>query len=252
MKNKSEKLNEKVEEEIKLERTHPEEIIADELAMDVSQDEAEEENPELQKSSLRLVLITIAIVAGLVYGIFLVTNIFSDSFEPTSYTYNGFSFTQEDGIWYTTFQRGDNVVTLPFHYGPKDLADISIEVSPDRFFDTDFIYLSIPPVEVVEGDEGLRIAQAAVEVGKVVGTRNNVFNIPAKAVLSSPSDVDPFTDVVTCQNATSDTNVIMFLLGDENIVYEHEPYCFFVQGVTGRDTIKSANRLVYRLLGIMD
>ena len=252
MKKKSKNMDEKVEEEIKLERTHPEEIIADELELDKKQKEEEEENPELQKSSLKLVLITLIVVGALLYGIFLITDFMADRFEPNAYIYNGFSFTRQDDVWVTTFQIDGRIFTLPFHYDPKRLEDIPFAMSTDDLLSADFVYLSIPPVEVVEGNEGVRIAQAAIEVGKVLGTRNDIFNIPAKAVLSSPSESDTDTDVVTCQDATSDAVVIMFSLGERNIVYEPEPYCYYVQGLTGRDVIKSANRLVYVLLGIMD
>ena len=252
MKKKSKSMDEKVEEEIELERTHPEEIISDELDLDKKQKGEEEENPELQKSSLKLVLITLVVIGALLYGIFLITNFMADRFEPTSYMYNGFSFERQDDFWYTTFQLDGRVFTLPFHYDPKSLEDIPYAISTDDLLSVEFIYLSIPPVEIVEGNEGVRIAQGAIEVGKVLGTRNDVFNIPAKAVLSSPSEVDPETSVVTCADASSEVAVIKFLLADRTIVYEPEPYCYLVLGVTGRDVIRSANRLVYVLLGIMD
>ena len=241
-----------IEKEIELERTHPEKIISDELKMDEKIDSEEKENPELQTASMKLVIVTIVVISGLLFGIFLITNYLADSFEPTSYTYNGFSFFRsEDDIWYTSFRIGSTIYPLPFHYGPKDLEDIFVNLNYDDILDSGFIYLAIPPVEVLPGDEGRRIAQAAIEVGKVIGTQNNIFNIPARAVLSSASEYDSETPVVSCANATSDVVVIMFSIEEITTVFEEAPNCFYVWGTSGRDVIRASDRLVYGLLGIM-
>ena len=251
-KDSSSDMDSKVEKEIELERTHPEEIISDELALDNKENSEEPFNPELQKSSMKLVVITLLIVAGLLFSIFLITNFMADRFEVRSYTHNGFSFIKgEDDLWYTSFMIGNTLYPLPFHYGPRDLKDVIYSVDSTEFLSAGFIYLAMPPVENLEGTEGHRIAQAAIEVGKIVGTRNNIFNIPAKAVLSSESGVDTETPVVTCGNATSAITVVVFSIDEREAVYEASPNCYHVVGTSGRGVIKSATRLVYGLLGIM-
>ena len=253
-KSSAERQDEKVQKEIELEREHPEKIITDELSFDKNS-EGEPENPELQKSSMKLVVLTLFIILALLASVYYITSFLADRFEyDIFYEYNGFTFEKYEDVWYTSFKLGNTIYPLPFHYGPRDLEDIPFSVIPDNILSSEFIYLAIPPVEEFSNDDGRRIAQAAIEVGKIIGTQNNIFNIPARAVLSSESEMDTETPVIDCINATSVEAVIKFSIGEVTAVYEDSEYpnCYHIIGVTGRDVIRSANRLVYGLVGIMN
>ncbi|MFW5852424.1 MAG: hypothetical protein ACOCUR_00165 [Nanoarchaeota archaeon] len=251
------KMDSSLEKEIELERTEPEKIVKDELNLDKNTKE-EKDNPELQRNSLKLFFITIIVIAVLLASIFVVTRFMANRFEPNYYTYNGFSFMLDpnDDLWYTEFVINDTLYPLPFHYSPRDLEDVGYNVDEQRLLSSEFIYLSLPPMEQFTDADGRRLALAAVEVGKIIGTRNNIFNIPARAVLSSEPEIDYDDEdfeaiVANCQNASQSVAVIMFRMSDVKSVYEESENCYYVQGPTGRDVMMAADRLAYGLLGIM-
>ena len=249
-----------VEEELKKENEHPEEIIKDELEYGEKHPYKEEQDPELDKSSRRLMLYAIIGAAIIIGAIIAVTNLMG--VDEGSYEYNGFLFERYPGneAWYTSVMMNDMIYPLPFHYGPRDLEEIPYSVNEERLLASEFIFLSIPPMDDESGAEARRMGQAAIEVGKIIGTRNNIFNIPARATLTHypAGEEPPETDegetipVVNCDNVPENSSVIMFGISDHTIVYEQTDNCIIVQGTDGRETIKAANRLTYGLLGIMN
>ncbi len=249
-----------IEEELKKEREHPEEIIKEEIEHDDSADETKEpDNPELDKSSKKLMLYAILGAVLIVGSIIAITSLIE--VEETSYIYNGFSFDRYPGdeAWYTSVRIGDMIYPLPFHYGPKELEDIPYDIDEERLLSSEFIFLSIPPMDDESGAEARRMGQAAIEVGKIIGTRNNIFNIPARATLTNypEGEEPPETEegdtipVVNCENVPDNSSAIMFIFGDFTGVYEETENCIVVQGTNGRDVIRAADRLAYGLLGIM-
>ncbi|MFP4118263.1 MAG: hypothetical protein ACLFTR_05070 [Candidatus Woesearchaeota archaeon] len=254
-----EKKNDKVESELKEENEHPENIIRDEIRYDKKHPHEEPENPELDKKSKKIMLFAILGAALIVAGIITFTQLID--VEERAYDYNGFTFEKYPGAetWYTSVRVNDKIYPLPFHHGPKEIEDISYEVDKNKLLSSDFIYLSMPPMDDKSDTEARRIGLAAVEVGKIIGTRNNIFNIPAKATLTHlpegeeiPETEDGETiPVVNCENLPDNSTAVIFRIGSFTSVYEESDNCYIVQGSDGRETVKAADRLAYGLLGIM-
>lgn len=255
----AEKKNERVEDELHKEETEPEEIITDELEYSDKHPHKEPEDPELNRRSTRLVIYTILAAVLIVGSIFVVSNFIET--EEQSYTYNGFTFERYPGneAWYTSVLVNEQIYPLPFHYGPKELEDIPYSVDEEKILSSEFIFLSLPPMEERDTGDARRLGQAAIEVGKVIGTRNNIFNIPARAAISADPDIDEPLEteqgdeipIINCESLPENSTAIMFQIGDMTSVYEESDNCYIVQGTDGRDTIRTADRLVYGLLGIM-
>ncbi len=258
---KEDSTNKRVEKELRDEFTQPAKILEDEMKMDEKFPSEEPKNPELDKRSSRLVLYTILVVLGVVALIVVLSNIVET--PETSYEYNGFTFERYGGdeSWYTSIMVGDTVVPVPFHYGPRDLEDIPYEIDGDSLLESEFIYLSMPPMEG-QGVDARRVGQAAIEVGKIIGTRNEIFNIPTRATLTHAADTDDPLEtedgrdipIANCDNVSGNESVVMFGHGDRTGVFQDadNPSCYVVQGAEGRDVIRAANRMVYGLLGIMN
>ena len=247
------KKEEEIQQEIEKEREHPEEIIKEELAKKDTYKEPH--NPELEKSSLKLMLYAV-FGAVAVIGIILFVSNFVE-IEETFYEYNGFTFEKYPGSegWYTSIRLNNMIYPLPFYHGPKELEDIPYDIDEDLLLSSEFIFLSIPPMDSESGEDARRMGIAAIEVGKILGTRNNIFNIPAKASLThAPEEQNASIDetpIVNCNNVPENSSAIVFQLGGFNGVFQENENCFVVQGTNARNVIKSSNRLVYGLLGIM-
>ncbi|MFW6230790.1 MAG: hypothetical protein ACOC32_02080, partial [Nanoarchaeota archaeon] len=199
-----------------------------------------------------IVAIFIILIIGLRFGSELLPESMQDE-----YTYNGFTFTKgADGNWHTSFRLENRIFPIPFQYGPRDLETIPVSIPREEILTSDYIYLVLPPMNEVDTVDGRRLGIAAVEVGKIIGTKNGIYNIPARAAVSAlPTDATENetrnTPVVNCSSASENITVIMFGFGDTTSVYEAVPNCYAVQGQTGQDVVKAADALVYNLVGIM-
>jgi hypothetical protein len=246
--------NEKLNKEIDLEQEHPGEVIKDELEFDKKHPTEIKATVDDQKSS-RLLFTTVVIVGVILMLLIIGTQFLPQFFQDTRYTYNGFEFVKnpEMQTWFTTFRIRDQIYPLPFHYGPRDLEDIPTNIDKEQLLNSEFIYLSLPPMEGEDAADIRRLALAAVEVGKIIGTKNGIYDIPTKAALTRPTDEEDTADIpiIGCGAATETTGVIIFQIGSYTSVYENSDNCYIVQGPTGVDVLRASDRFVYELLGIM-
>ncbi|MFH1650386.1 MAG: hypothetical protein ABIA93_07620 [Candidatus Woesearchaeota archaeon] len=159
-------------------------------------------------------------------------------------TYNSFVFRPTDGYWVTSVYVNNQPYTIPFHYNPAQVDMIPMQQEAKTlitrrpkgvFITTNPEY---PSNAVVGG----------VEIAKVLGERNGIFNIPTRAALTTGTGNQ--TPVVTCNQATNETIVIEIRLGLDDKIFT-EGNCIIVQGATGDDLVKSSDRFVYGLLGII-
>ena len=161
-----------------------------------------------------------------------------------NYAYNGFSFVKIGPLWYTKVSAKGNVYNIPFRFGPKDVEHIPVEMDN---FSAGIVFLTMDP-ELTS-----RVAIAAIEIGRVLGDKYDLLNIPDKSALTKIPEgrIQDYNETLikTCEDATEVEAVFLFISGNETKVYE-ENNCVIIQGVTDDDIIKASDRLAYGILGV--
>jgi hypothetical protein len=222
----------------------------------------EEENKELTKEELavkgRKQNLSFIIFAGILILVFLAIVFVPRYLHQTSIDknkYNGFDFVKDDeGVWYTVVQKGNQPYQIPFYYHPSELEDIPVDGSiREKFFsirdNNGSIFITMDP----DGNNNT-IVIAGVEIAKVTGTRYGLLNVNThSAFIKKPNNttVDTSTPVVTCSDANDKIMVIWLTLSNKNIVYSYGN-CIILEAASYRDMVRVADRLMYNLLGIMD
>ncbi len=117
------------------------------------------------RSDMKTVVIMVAVVVGLFIAVFAgfksfnsitgssvlsldemhVENAQGNLGDEKGYLYNGYSFVRADGLWWTQIEAGDRLISIPLHFGPKDVEDIVIEGSVSDAFNTGDVYIAIDP-----------------------------------------------------------------------------------------------------------
>lgn len=167
--------------------------------------------------------------------------------SPEDTSYNGFEFSQgPDGFYYVEINTavGDQVV--PFYHHPSELEDIPFNQS------------ALTALAIVQNNQGnVKIALdtrfsndsyvvvAGVEVSKITG---KVFYMPTTSAFTEP--IANITKYYTCDNASPTSYVVLFNQSDENRI-DSIGYCTVLQATTARESVKLANLLVYKALGVM-
>ena len=171
------------------------------------------------------------------------SNIQGDESE-INYIYNGFSFIKVGPLWYTKVSAKGNVYNIPFRFGPREVEYIPVDM---QNFDAGIVYLTMDP-ELTS-----RVAIAAIEIGRVLGDKYDLLNIPVKSALTKMPEegLDEYNEIVikTCDDATDVEAVFLFVSGNETMVYEKDN-CVVIQGVTDDDIIKASDRLAYGIIGV--
>ena len=160
-----------------------------------------------------------------------------------NYLYNGFAFVKIGPFWYTRIVKGDQHFDIPFKYDPKSVEDIIVLVEPEDF-NFSFIFLTSDP------DLTSRTAIASIEVGRIIGDKYDIMNIPIRAALTrSKEGVSEQIPVITCDDAGNGTGVVLFGLGDATGVVTKDD-CILVAGTDEEEIIRAADKFAYRILGI--
>lgn len=165
-----------------------------------------------------------------------------------SYTYNGFTILNMSGTYYTSIKIPDreSAHNIEMRYPPDAVDDIPMEKGiVERIKRAKGLYLTTRP------DLTSKTVIAMVEVGKIVGDRYDILNIPSVVALTAKTETTEADRVIaSCSNATADVPVIFFNTGDSTIIY-HDDGCIHVQGKTEDDIIKASDKLGYALMGII-
>ncbi len=229
---------------------------AEEAVKEIEKEEllkAQEENAKNQKSiSDKIFIYFLVGIAVVLVMIFLVGNVGKTKSNIETFTYNGFTFNKIGGSYYTQVQipGKDKLHTIEMRNGPVETEGIPVQASvKQRILGSKKVYMTVEPN--LTG----KTVVAMIEVGRVIGDKNDVFNIPAQSALLFPPGYgyDNETPIITCLDSSANTTVIWFKTGEQDIVYSDpvSENCIIVQGTDEMETIKSADRLVYYLLGIV-
>jgi hypothetical protein len=195
-------------------------------------------------SNTTLLLIGAAAALAIVLAIFL--------FSPKpDYSYKGFPFEKgacpgtEKLCWYANLEINDKPYLISFFYHPSEVDGISVAWDTIRLpayanVANHTVYITVP--NNVPGSIGI----AAIQLGRILGTRNGIFNMNVKAAVWG---TDP--GEITCANASKNTIVINFEQASKNEVYIKAANCIGIAATSDERAVAVADAFSYRLLGII-
>jgi hypothetical protein len=211
-----------------------------------------DKNDKKNKSGLNFIIIGIVAIVVIIVAVFLFKNLkpAQPEVQVLDPFYNGYIFNQsiESGLWNVIVKVPKGDVYLEFYYHPqqvenysynsnitKDMANIILRKG--KFFIGYDVNLSDKGVAAIAGSEVSRIT------GKV-------FGIETKSgfVDSVEDDAIP---VINCSIANYKNMVLEFRLGNETKIVYDDNYCIVIYAETLEDTVKLADFLDYKLLGVI-
>ena len=198
-------------------------------------------DPRPVKGSAKVVVVGIMIVIG-VFALILF--FFSGGDVTGNVTYNGFTFENVYGVWRTEWQRGDQLYQLDFRHHPEQVRHVPVTGSIDGRFQNSTLYLTVDP-SYDKTLENSYLALAAVELSSKFTDPLNRYVIGACTENSSLCEGRP---IVPCSDSAS--AVIYLKQADEaGIILDGN--CVTVQG-SRDEVVMAANKLLFKLLGIMN
>jgi len=160
---------------------------------------------------------------------------------------NGYCFVKQGNMWYTQLQPvgQQKIYNLELRYDPKSVQDVAIDESAVKtVLSSQEVYLTVDP-----NMTGQTVI-AMIELGRIIGTKYNLFNIPTAGALTSSDEGNQ--TIITCNDATQNSTVLWFKTGSETKIYKNSnQYCMIIQGTTEEDIMRAADRFVYQLVGIL-
>ena len=170
-------------------------------------------------------------------------NINGDLDPEQGYVYNGYSFINLGGVWYSQMQKGQALYDVSFNYDPKSVEDISVEgMLSKNFVQGSDIYITFDPH--AKSTKYIAVANAGLSLSLVKGFQ---YNLTAGCT-DSDSPTCQNTNVITCED--KDRAVIYFKEDSETKIIL-EDNCVIIQGY-GPEIIRAKDRLLMRWYGIMD
>ena len=207
---------------------------------EVNSSEPDEKKEEADKNSSRNIIIAVIVILGLIILFFSIKYLYHPETNEDSYIYNGFEFTKVSNLWFTKVQINNKLFRISMRYSPRELEHISVEPSTyEKIVSSKNIYFTVP------GNLSSVAVLAITELGRIVGTRYGIINIPSQSALTEASDNGTF--VKTCKDAVNGTGVILFQRGNTTEVYS-DKNCVIIQGENDWDIVKAADRVTIGLL----
>ena len=163
---------------------------------------------------------------------------------PQAITYNGFEFTNVDGLWRTAWERDGQPYELDFRFNPAEVADIPVEGKTDVRFQHQSVFITFDPSEN-KTSETSYVALAAVEISRklVDPFERDVI----AACTKNETQACASRPIITCDS--TDSSVIYLKQHDEaKIILEGN--CVTLQG-RNNDLVRAADRALFEWLGIM-
>jgi len=169
--------------------------------------------------------------------------------DEKGYVYNGYSFVNSDGVWYTQFKSpgGTILYNFNFRYSPRDLEDIKIKGKLDieRFNDASQYYVTFNPL----GNELTHVRLARLDYD-VMMTR--IFQkIPVSACDRNASNATTAClgiPIITCENTD---DIVGYYKESDELSLEYKDNCIIISG-SGFDFVKGVDRVLYNLYGVME
>ncbi len=207
---------------------------------------------------LGVILAVFAIIIGIRY-VFetqnktiheLITENYDKKPTERNYIYNGFSFIKKKDpvagtdYWYTEYQKGVTIFSVPMQYGPKELEYIPLIVVNRSNVSLEKVYITIIPFE----DKPVPyMAQSSYEITEKLVKMMGI--IPEAACTVNETDACMDRPIINCDN-TKDAVVIELVDSEQTAVMLNEN-CIIVSGKE-IEMLKAANKLIYLFLKVVN
>ncbi|MFH1133411.1 MAG: hypothetical protein V1735_02895 [Nanoarchaeota archaeon] len=157
------------------------------------------------------------------------------------YIYNGFSFVQANGLWFTQIRSGNKQFSVPLHYGPRNLSDVAIEgkLSPDFGYSDSFTMTFDP--------DDPQLGYVTLAWGELGVTLTQAFNVRLKQACTKPDDGG--CSNITIGGCDLNTSVFYFRTAPEPRVLL-QGNCAIIEG-NQKGLVKAADRFALVLYGVM-
>lgn len=198
---------------------------------------------ELSKQTkIFITLGALAIAAFILFAGYMIMK--PEVIEKETLEYNYFTFEEEQGMWKTTIQKGEQPYELVLRFNPYEVENITYEgnLTPEWFMNPP-IYITFDPD--TEPEQMKYLALAASEVGLSL-VRGIGVNISAACTKNITEDCMNQT-IVACND--TDKSVIYLKIGEPNRLFI-ENNCVTLQG-KDFGILKSVDRLLYEWYGII-
>jgi hypothetical protein len=198
-----------------------------------------------------LFFIIVFIIFSLSVLFFAVTYFSSNEPAFETYDFNGYTFTKQDISWSTNAYNAasDREYYILMYYGPREVENIALTADfMNYILSRDFIYLALNETALDSNQMAAQGAIAGIELGKVIGTKNNILNKETRGILVGTVEN---TDEFSCDQVNSSIGMIVFTHAESTQVILSDDNCIYVQGPNGAELVRAADRLMLHLVGIM-
>jgi hypothetical protein len=224
---------------------------------------------KMTRRSLVFIILAIAVV-GLFFAALIIVPKMTAKRAQSENSYNNFEIVRgDDGFWYIRVAVNKQPYLVVLHHHPRELESIAINNNATEALNALATMVKVTGngelFITMDPDEDSSLAIAGFELAKVLGKKTlqsgeaSVFNIPTAFtytkgyVSTAANNSEQNRPVVTCQDATNTTFVILVKTGNLTAVAPARgyPQCIIVQGSNASETVKAADRLVYDLFNVM-
>lgn len=164
--------------------------------------------------------------------------------EEQGYIYNGFSFVNVDGLWWTEMNKFGTLLKVPLHFGPKELESIPLEGNLDPAFNNgENVYVAIDPY-AINKYYTLAISEFSFNLVKGMDRR------PVGSCTKESPDCDNRT-IINCDTAAG--RPVVELAFEENAAprIDFIGTCVKISGGTDYGIVKAVDRLLYQWYTVM-
>lgn len=210
-----------------------------------------------EKQNKRASIVVIVLLAILSGFIVFVSLTYGEGFFTGKHIYESpsgdeFTFIENDvgGLTlydlqvYTEKAGVEHLYQIPLRNLPKDVKIVSFEEGVQKkILESNGVFITFDPKLKAQASLG------AIELAGVIGTAEfGVFKISTQGAFIEKTDID--YPVKTCEDAKGGVSVILLKLGNGNKVYSQGD-CVIVEGDTYENLIKSSERLIFGLFGVL-
>lgn len=253
-------------------QTSSEEVVISQAVESIEQQENSEPegfvDPALKQQSNKTLFITLGVIVAVFALMFagfmgynsITGNVVLDmqglhdaNFEgdlapEEGYLYNGFSFINVDGLWWTDIVKtiGDNSekVRIPLHFGAREVEEVEVTGVLSKEFNVgEDVYVTIDPT-VVSSYYRLSLSELSLNMAKGIGRR------PIGSCTAESFDCMD-RDIISCDNNPENLPVVEFVQDfDVDSQIELDGACI---KITGHEygIVKAVDKLLLQWYGII-
>ncbi|MEM4368934.1 MAG: hypothetical protein QXU88_01230, partial [Candidatus Woesearchaeota archaeon] len=201
---------------------------------------------EYSRQKLFVLLIAAVVVAFV--GIVVVLKLLPAKQPIEMVRYNQFDFIKSAGSWFTQWQYGKELYTIPFRFNPYEVENVSITGSLDEAFnEANVTFITFDPDTENLTYVALGAAELSISLAQVLGV-----NLEAACTKNVTGPCTNRT-IITCEEANKRgraATAVIYIRESEKPEVVFNGRCVIVQG-RQLELVKAVDRLLYKWYGIM-